>query len=133
MHSYHHNLLIRLVRLDSPNLNYLIIVGSFMVYSCCIVFVVPTLNPSTMAAFCVVSSTSLTLYINTWAAAVICAIYNTDSCLFVPCWIHFNLWICHSKTVEDSFDLPVTKTNLQSNYCIKSRVHCRERRVSNKR
>ena len=44
----------RLIRLDSPNLNYLIIFGSVTVYISCIVFVVPTLNPLLVSALCAV-------------------------------------------------------------------------------
>ena len=44
----------RLIRLHSPNLNYLIIFGSVLVYISCIVFVMPTFIPSAVAALCIV-------------------------------------------------------------------------------
>ena len=50
--SVHHN---RLIRLDSPNVNYLIISGAIIVYISDIAFVIPTLNPSVVSALCVVS------------------------------------------------------------------------------
>ena len=47
--------LYRIIRLNSPNLNYLIIFGSIFVYLSCIVFVIPTLDPAAVSALCVVS------------------------------------------------------------------------------
>ena len=44
----------RLIRLDSPKLNYLIIFGSCAVYLSCILFVTPTLNTSVVPALCIV-------------------------------------------------------------------------------
>ena len=46
---------LRLIRLDSPNLNYLIIFGSCAIYMSCVLFVTPTLNPSVVSALCIVS------------------------------------------------------------------------------
>ncbi len=44
----------RLVRLDSPNLNYLIISGTTMVFAGGIAFVAPTLDPRAVSALCIV-------------------------------------------------------------------------------
>lgn len=44
----------RLVRLDSPKINYLIISGAIMVYTGGIAFVIPTLIPSNVSALCIV-------------------------------------------------------------------------------
>ena len=52
------NLFSRLIRLSSPNLNYLIIVGSLLVYSSAIGFAVPVWNEPSVLTFCFVSKTS---------------------------------------------------------------------------
>ena len=46
----------RLIRLTSPNLNYLLIVGTLLMYTSGIVFLLPTRNPQVMRASCFVSS-----------------------------------------------------------------------------
>ena len=46
----------RIVRLDSPNLNYLIISGVIIIYLCGILLVVPTLVGSVVSSLCIVST-----------------------------------------------------------------------------
>ena len=48
----------RLVRLDSPNLNYLIISGTTMVFAGGVAFVAPTLDPRVASALCIVCPTT---------------------------------------------------------------------------
>ena len=43
-----------MVRLNSPKLNYLMILGVIMVYLGCVVFVIPTVNPTAVSALCIV-------------------------------------------------------------------------------
>ena len=44
----------RLIRLNSPNLNYLIIVGTSLLYCGGIGFVIPTLDPQSVPPICLV-------------------------------------------------------------------------------
>ena len=45
---------IRLIRLDSPNLNYLIIFGTIVIFIGGVFFVMPVLSSSALPALCVV-------------------------------------------------------------------------------
>ena len=45
-----------MIRLNSPKLNYVMIVGVIMVYLGYIVFVIPTHNPKTVSALCIVKT-----------------------------------------------------------------------------
>ena len=51
----------RLIRLNSPNLNYLIICGAVMIFISDVLFVIPTLNPFTVSITCIVSYSKLTV------------------------------------------------------------------------
>lgn len=66
----------RLVRLDSPNLNYLIISGTTMVFAGGIAIVAPTLNPGVVSALCIVCQTS---YCNIFKPSYPIAVYNIIS------------------------------------------------------
>lgn len=46
----------RLVRLTSPNLNYVMIVGISLIYCSAILFVIPTISPPVVVALCLVSA-----------------------------------------------------------------------------
>lgn len=45
----------RLIRLNSPNLNYLMIIGICLVYLGAIIFAIPSTNPQVVVLFCLVS------------------------------------------------------------------------------
>ena len=46
----------RVIRLSSPNLNYILIIGVAMVYMTGIVFVIPSNDPLVLPVFCIISS-----------------------------------------------------------------------------
>ena len=45
----------RLIRLSSPNLNYLMIIGTLLMYCSGFAFVIPTASPPAVITFCFVS------------------------------------------------------------------------------
>lgn len=69
----------RLVRLDSPNLNYLIILGSLMIYTSCIAFVTPTRTPSVVSALCMVRAWLATLGCTLIYATVIAKLWRINT------------------------------------------------------
>ena len=52
----------RLIRLSSPNLNYILIIGIALVYMTGIVYIVPSFDLQTMPALCVVSIISFAIW-----------------------------------------------------------------------
>ena len=50
----------RLIRLSSPNLNYLLIIGTLMMYCSGIAFLIPTVNLSAVIGLCFVSPVLIT-------------------------------------------------------------------------
>ena len=51
----------RLIRLSSPNLNYIIGVGAIILYVDIYLFIIPTTNPQTVAALCTSTPWLITL------------------------------------------------------------------------
>ena len=46
----------RLIRLSSPNLNYILIFGIALVYMTGIIFIIPSSDPMALPALCIVSA-----------------------------------------------------------------------------
>lgn len=92
----------RLIRLSSPNLNYLMITGTILMYSSGTVFLLPTRSPSTTLAFCFVSIEVL------WTSWVFivglfieqtsfndrnrCCCHNSGSNVAAYLWLFLCLW-----------------------------------------
>ena len=102
--SYTTHHLLRIIRLNSPNLNYFMISGAITIFVCDFFFVIPTINPAFTISTCIVS------YKLSPSPACFTFTLYADSCMAGSNrpLIGFRNGYC--KTVENLFDFQVLST-----------------------
>lgn len=103
----------RIIRLNSPNLNYLLILGAVLIYLTGIVFVIPTNDPGVLPALCIVSSCTefhlIELHVFSYSYIIdVCPnFFYVGACLVSFCRVFLWIWNQCGKAVESLLHIQV--------------------------